>query len=55
MVSEPIDHLYGLQRPFLAQKGPKIEIFNFELREKLEHHVCVKFYAEFDGHSVEAD
>ena len=34
--------------------GPKIEILNFELGEKLDGHFCVKFYGKSNGDSLEA-
>ena len=37
----------------MAIKGPKIEIFNFELEIKLDHHFYVKFRDESNGDSLE--
>ena len=34
--------------------GPKIEILNFELGEKLDDHFCVKFYGKSNGDCLEA-
>ena len=34
--------------------GQKIEIFNFELEIKLDHHFYVKFHGESNGDGLEA-
>ena len=34
--------------------GPKIEIFNFELEIKLDHHFYVEFHGESNGDGLEA-
>ena len=37
-----------------AHYGPKIEIFNFELEIKLDHHFYVEFRGESYGGGLEA-
>ena len=51
MVSKPKNQVWA---PKMAIKGPKIEIFNFELEIKLDHHFYVKFRDESNGDSLEA-
>ena len=51
MVSKPKNQVWA---PKMAIKGPKIEIYNFELEIKLDHNFYVKFRDESNGDSLEA-
>ena len=33
---------------------PKMEFYNFGLEQKLDQHVCVKFYSDPDGDGFKA-
>ena len=51
MVSKPKNQVWP---PKWLIMGPKIEIFNFELEIKLDHHFYVEFHGESNGDGLEA-
>ncbi len=51
VVSKPKNHVWALKTPII---GPKIEILNFELEEKLDHNFNVEFRGESNGDGFEA-
>ena len=54
MSRSPINLFGSLINPLETPYGPKYDIFNFELEEKLDRHSDVEFDGESDGDGPEA-
>ena len=53
MVSEPKNQIWAPKMAIKPHYGPKLEIFNFELKIKLDHHLYVEFHGESSGDGLE--